>query len=63
MSLATTQLRHVWRDHSDGNATLRVLALQQWFEAEGWEHEDIVKQGGYWQDVPVVMREDKTFPE
>lgn len=28
--------------------------LQQWFEAEGWEHADYVAAGGYWEDVPIV---------
>lgn len=46
MTKPTQYLRQVQKE--DG------LVLQQWFEADGWEHETIVKNGGYWQDVPVL---------
>ncbi len=62
MSTSTTQLRHVWRDVSTGDGIVRVLGLQQWQEADGWEHPDIVAQGGYWEDIEVVTVEDKLFP-
>jgi len=29
--------------------------LQQWHEAEGWEHDDYVSAGGEWQDVETVI--------
>lgn len=35
------------------NATKPVL--QQWQEAEGWEHDDYVRAGGMWEDVPTVI--------
>jgi hypothetical protein len=53
----TTQLRQVWRTLNDGNGDVKVLSLQQWYEAEGWEHPDIVTNGGYWEDVPVSSTE------
>lgn len=53
MAEKTMDLRHVWRVANDGNGDVKVLALQQWHKAEGWEHEDIVKDGGYWEDVEI----------
>lgn len=46
MAKPTTYLRQVQRDE--------CLVLQQWFQAEGWEHDETVKNGGYWEDVPVA---------
>lgn len=57
----TNKLRFVERkDFTDDPAnpvTRRVL--QQWWEAEGWEHEAYVKAGGEWQDVPLETEEPK----
>ena len=41
----TAHLRFVWR--------LDERVLQQWHEAEGWEHEDTSANGGEWRDVPL----------
>lgn len=57
------KLRHVWREVSDGNQTLKVLALQYYIPAEpGW-HQDLIVQGGYWEDVEICTTETDNFPE
>jgi hypothetical protein len=59
MAKATMTLRHVWRELNDGNTTQKVLTLQQFYEAEGWEYEDwrkfddSVNMYGHWEDVQV----------
>jgi hypothetical protein len=60
----TLSFRHVWRIESDGNGEQKVLALQQWHEVEGWEHSDFIKQGGKWEDIPIVfgVKETKDNP-
>ena len=62
MTLPTNKFRHVWRNANDGLADVNVLALQQYHEAEGWEHIDIVSQGGYWEDIPISITEENNFP-
>ena len=60
--ILTAHLRHVWRTLNDGNGEHRVLALQQWEAAEGWEHESYVKNGGRWEDVEISTREPVEGP-
>lgn len=31
----------------------REPVLQQWWETEGYEHEEYLTQGGEWRDVPI----------
>lgn len=62
MSNEEFRFRHVWRDISDGNRDVKVLALQIWIPAEGWEHEDIIANGGYWHDVEVSIAEPDDNP-
>lgn len=62
MATKTMHLRHVWRTVNDGNQELKVLALQQWYEAEGWEHPDYVKVGGFWEDVEISLVEPDKGP-
>lgn len=62
MAIKTMCLRHVWRTVSDGDQQLKVLALQQWYMAEGWEHPDYVEAGGYWQDVEISLAESNDGP-
>ena len=50
MAQPTTYLRQVQKEGG--------LVLQQWFMAEGWEHETIVENSGYWEDVPVLPETD-----
>lgn len=61
---ATLDFRHVWRNESDGNGEQKVLALQQWYKVEGWEHDDYLAQGGEWRDIPIVsgVKETKDNP-
>lgn len=48
----TNQLRFVEREVPSGEGCSKtVRVLQQWWEAEGWEHEVYVRAGGEWQDV------------
>ena len=52
----TTKLRFVERlvpasEHPD--KVIRVL--QQWWDAEDGDHEDYVKAGGEWRDVPLEV--------
>lgn len=53
----TPKLRFVRRavpDKTFGeNISVYKHILQQWWEAEGWEHSDTVKAGGEWQDIPI----------
>lgn len=49
----TMKLRHVWRTINDGNEDVKVLALQQWVEADGDDGDDICEAGGYWVDVEI----------
>jgi hypothetical protein len=58
----TMELRFVEKPVSAGGEYRIGRVLQQWYEAEGWEHKDIVAQGGYWEDVPFVLVADKEFP-
>ena len=32
---------------------VKPAVLQQWWEVEGHEHDDYLKAGGEWQDVPT----------
>jgi len=34
------------------------LVLQQWYDCEGWEHRDYLKNGGEWRDVSTENEED-----
>lgn len=53
----TARLRFIWRsdkvvlngEEFDNHQRI----LQQWWEAEGWEHPDTVSAGGRWEDVPT----------
>lgn len=56
--MSKVKLRQVWRETNDGNGDIKVLGLQVWRPAEGWEHEDIVKKGGYWEEVPISTSDD-----
>ena len=58
----TNYFRHVFRQISDGNWEHKVLALQQWFQSEGWEPNEVVKVGGRWEDIPFVTIEEGTPP-
>ena len=58
----TCNLRHVWRTVSEGNGEIRLLALQQWWEAEGWENDDTLAAGGEWQDVEISRNESSDAP-
>lgn len=51
---ATPYMRLVTRDGVD--------VLQQWWAAEGWEHEAYVKNGGTWQDVERDSESNNTRP-
>lgn len=46
MAQPTSHLRFVQKDGTQ--------VLQQWFQAEGWGREVTVRNGGYWEDVPVL---------
>lgn len=57
----TNKLRFVRRpvqDRTFGDGIVRYeRILQQWWAAEGWEHQDTVNAGGEWQDIPVENEE------
>ena len=55
----TTKLRFVEREDFTGDPANPVIRriLQQWWDAEGDEREDIVDAGGEWQDVPLEEEE------
>lgn len=62
MSL-TPHLRFVERvvpapEHGEGIGK-KVRILQQWYAAEGWEHPDLVKAGGQWEDVRLQAETDE----
>lgn len=42
---------------------MKVLGLQQWWETEGYEHEDYLRYGGAWMDVEFTTKEDPNKPE
>lgn len=55
----TPKLRFVERkDFTDdpANPVIRCV-LQQWWDAEDGDHEDYVKAGGEWRDVPLEKEE------
>lgn len=54
----TNKFRHVWATVSDGNGDVTILRTQQWLEAEGWEHDDIIKIGGFWENIPIEIDVD-----
>lgn len=58
----TNDFRHVWREISDGNRTVKVLTLQQWLQCEGWENQIYLVYGGEWVDVQVSALESRDNP-
>lgn len=59
MSKKTLEFRHVFRTVNDGNSDIKVLALQQFNEAEGWEHrkyrqyDEALDMYGVWEDIEI----------
>ena len=54
----TNKLRFVERTESrrepnSGSYWVKVRVLQQWWDAEDGDHEDYVRAGGEWRDVPL----------
>lgn len=47
------QMHPFYKTADGGPAFQTYRVLQQWWDAEGWEHPDYVKQGGEWRDVPL----------
>lgn len=62
MAIPTNHLRHVWRTVYDENGALKVLTLQQWYEAERGDHPVYVKDGGFWRDVEISTTELNAGP-
>jgi hypothetical protein len=64
MAQPTLHFRQVWRNIPDARDCVerRTLVTQQWFQAEGWEHESILAFKGYWEDLPVADYETKGGP-
>ena len=45
-----------------GDGDVEFVGLQQWYAVEGWEHEDYIRNGGWWQDVPVSRTSNEEDP-
>jgi hypothetical protein len=58
----TNCIRHVWREINDGNQTIKVLALQQWFISKNWKPSDHLNDRGEWRDVPIIINETTSPP-
>ncbi len=43
-------------EYNDRDKDIKALILYQWYEAEGWEHEDLTKAGGEWREVSIVSK-------
>lgn len=59
MSKKTLEFRHVFREVNYGNGSFKALVLQQFHEAEGWEHADYqafdekLQMYGSWEDIEI----------